>query len=1362
MTEWRGQLISLDANNRLLYYRDLKVGTLDLAAAEPSAIEQLRRDQVIRLGRLFRDEVPMVLALKSARQIANKARIAEEEYGVPIAYLAVGMATWDDGRTPVAQVSEQGNADENGKQRVTRKVPKPAAPVLLQPVGFEALPGTRDGFKLQLLGDSFVNPVLLHVLENVFSVDVDESTLLEASATDAMVFRSLERFCTSVKDFEVEDRVLIGTFSYLKQPMVDDLSDDQVEFLSANDMIAAIAGVSEARDAVRTCGGEVSEVSPDYVAPVNEFLVLDADASQSYVINAASAGQHLLIQGPPGTGKSQSIANLIADLVAHGKSVLFVAQKRAAITAVLQRLERVDLGHLALDMFDGAGSRKTVVATIGTALESMKEARSVSVDGLYIRWTAARDQLTRHEAALHEVRAPWGVSLWDVMALERGLTKNAATDLRVPASWLTNWTSTTLEEMSGVASELSASGGFDEQLINRPGWGLDVFSSLEEVETAFQTCEQVVADLLPAFSSALEGLVGTESNDIPLLVQGVGDLESLLISTVEVWKVADRAFDPVFSPEALTLAINASATKEWRNQHSVRLTWGERRAGKKTTDELLGRSTEKGARYGLLSEIEKLRASWASMRAAHIPERNHNTVRDAHTSCVALTSALRSVDSRLWYIELLNLETGKLAVVFQGLMHDPYRLRLPHLRELRQKMGDAGLVDVLKEMGEQHVDFDTACSRVRYVFAMSLAEQITSTDVRLAGVTRQQLEHWAMEFLSADDLHLKANPARVRRIAAEKMADVLNNYPEQEAEIKRQIKRKRGFSSVRKLFHDAPQALKAIKPCWAMSPLMVSQMLPASRLFDVVIFDEASQVVPADAMPAIARGGQLIVAGDQHQLPPTDLFQKMSVSGTDESDDDEEEVDEELTDVAPETRDVESILDALSVVLTGRSRTLTWHYRSKDEKLIATNNSYVYSNQLITFPGADGAERIHFEPVPPSKGLGKNNKSPAEEVNRVVELALEHAKERPDESLGIIAFGSDHARRIEAALDAHLRSEPDLQPFFQQAGREPFFIKNIERVQGDEREAIILTIGYGKGDDGKMRYMWGPLLNVGGERRLNVATSRARSRMTLVSSFTPDDVDPTANGSKGFQLMYRFMQFMSSNGAGFGDEPGRDITLNPFEVDVMRQLEYHGLRLEPQWGVGKYLIDFAVKDPEHPGRFVLAIECDGAMYHSGLIARERDRLRQQHLERLGWQFHRIWSTDWWRDPEPQIAAAVAAYQAALISSRRQEDLPSQGQSKSSRQIGGLAPQSDDNAPLSKTRSSRPYFQPGLTIGEYPTPLLIQVILWITSDDVVRTQDEILEIALKELGFARRGSKIVKDLRLAISLAQSFQTRSAHD
>src|SRR3954454_21926391 len=276
---WRAQLINVDATNRLLYYRDLKVGTLDLGDANITRIEQLRGGQSVRLGRLFDDPVRLAAAQRSVRQIAAKARAAEEEYGVPISFLASGMAAGEYGRaTTTPSRRKEVAAVGDSEQPPARRTPVPAAPVLLQAVEFEARPGTPDGYELSAPGDAFVNPVLVHVLSSQFGVDIDEAELLEAAGDDQMVFELLTKACTEgeVPAFAVANRLLIGTFSYLKQPMVEDLDDDEVEFLAENDIVAAIAGVAEARDAIRTAGGEVSEVAPDYEPPTSEFLVLDA------------------------------------------------------------------------------------------------------------------------------------------------------------------------------------------------------------------------------------------------------------------------------------------------------------------------------------------------------------------------------------------------------------------------------------------------------------------------------------------------------------------------------------------------------------------------------------------------------------------------------------------------------------------------------------------------------------------------------------------------------------------------------------------------------------------------------------------------------------------------------------------------------------------------------------------------------------------------------------------------------------------------------------------------------------------------------------------------------------------------------
>jgi very-short-patch-repair endonuclease len=285
--------------------------------------------------------------------------------------------------------------------------------------------------------------------------------------------------------------------------------------------------------------------------------------------------------------------------------------------------------------------------------------------------------------------------------------------------------------------------------------------------------------------------------------------------------------------------------------------------------------------------------------------------------------------------------------------------------------------------------------------------------------------------------------------------------------------------------------------------------------------------------------------------------------------------------------------------------------------------------------------------------------SVAAEVDKVVELVLEHASTRPQESLGVIALGVRHAERIDLALRTALESaEPDVEAFFADDAAEPFFVKNLERVQGDERDAIILSIGYGKHPDGRMRYQWGPLLRDGGERRLNVAATRAKHRLTVVSSFSSHDVDPDRLTKAGARLLAEYLEYAGAGGtpmaaAGAG-------TADPFEASVRSRLAGYGIIVVPQYGVGGYRVDFAAAHPDDPSRMILAVEADGASYRDSGSVRDRDRLRKEHLERLGWRFHRLWSTNWFHDPDAEVAKLREAYDQAVASAPPPDPEPEPG------------------------------------------------------------------------------------------------------
>jgi hypothetical protein len=475
----------------------------------------------------------------------------------------------------------------------------------------------------------------------------------------------------------------------------------------------------------------------------------------------------------------------------------------------------------------------------------------------------------------------------------------------------------------------------------------------------------------------------------------------------------------------------------------------------------------------------------------------------------------------------------------------------------------------------------------------------------------------------------------------------------------------RRHRSLRELLPRASETLTAIKPCWAMSPLVVASILPSGRWFDVVIFDEASQIPPAQAVSAISRATQVVVAGDEHQLPPTSFF-----TAAIEEDLVADPGDDALTEGS------ESILDVLSSALP--IYRLTWHYRSLDERLISFANAQVYDGELVTFPGTGDEAVLRLEVVdgsaPVQPGLEAIESTQAE-VDRVVELVLSHARTRPGESLGVIALGIKHAARIEDALRVELAVGAGAGDFFDEDRAERFFVKNLERVQGDERDAIILSIGYGKTPHGRVLHRFGPLNLEGGERRLNVAITRARRRMTVVSSFTAADLDPARLRARGAQMLRDFLLYAAQGGAvpatlaqnrqdsqGAPDGAAREAAprahLDPLVANLAFRLRSEGLVVHTGYGSSAQQLDLAVEDPEHHGRVLVAVETDGLRYAQMGSTRDRDRLRVEQFRRLGWEHVRVWSTDLFRDPARDVARIIAAVRAA--SAARPSDLPEAG------------------------------------------------------------------------------------------------------
>lgn len=460
----------------------------------------------------------------------------------------------------------------------------------------------------------------------------------------------------------------------------------------------------------------------------------------------------------------------------------------------------------------------------------------------------------------------------------------------------------------------------------------------------------------------------------------------------------------------------------------------------------------------------------------------------------------------------------------------------------------------------------------------------------------------------------------------------------------REANKKRRHLPLRKLFAAMPTLLLKLKPCVMMSPLSVSTFFSQREMrFDVVIFDEASQVRPHDAVCAIYRGDQLVLAGDQKQLPPTNFFERL---GEDVSAEDQE-------DGGQDVRDFESILDACSSLRFPRQR-LKWHYRSRRESLIAFSNRHFYDNELITFPSVkdvDGSSGVEFTRVEGGCWSGRSEGGVnAAEATAVARAVIEHSRKNPHLTLGVITMNQPQQMRVLDEISSARKGNPDLDPFFSLENQEPFFVKNLENVQGDERDVIFLGIGYAKNSSGVLHHNFGPLNKPGGERRLNVAVTRARIKLRVFASIVAQDIDLSRTQAIGAKLLRAYLEFAERGPKALGEEVTGDSERDfdsDFEREVARALTDRGLDVRRQIGCSGYRIDLAITHPAQSGRYVLGIECDGATYHSFATARERDRLRQEVLEGLGCRICRIWSTDWIRDPRRQIERVMNEYRDSL-------------------------------------------------------------------------------------------------------------------
>ena len=1258
------------------------------------------------------DEAPARLE----RRLLNTyytARTSLEEQGVNLLYLALGMLTW----------YESGSSNE----------PR-LAPLVLVPVVLER--GTAaERFRLRYSGAEVEGNLSLQArLQTSFGTAVP----LPEPDEDFAPADYFAAVAAAVADFPrwqvAADRIALGFFSFSKFRLYRDL--DPASWPAGHGLLRhpAIEALLGAEAGFIDAPPTVSDTAfLDTESPAADLhQVLDADSSQLLALLAVREGRNLVIQGPPGTGKSQTIANLLAEAIGAGQTVLFVAEKMAALEVVKRRLDALGLGAACLELHSHKANKKAVLDELRRTLSLGRPAPA----------TQAEDQLAqlpRYRQALNDyalaVNAPLARSRRTAQQVAGELLRvqeeRGAVELpRLPFAHLADWTDADAAHAEALAAQLQATlqkTGIPKNLLF---WGSELTVLLPADQAALATQLLTAAAAVRALQAAAETLARLLT--LPAAPADRAAAEALLpvarhaqlAPPLAGVAVADAAWVAQARRVAEILQAGTSYTALHQQYEALLLpeAWAQSLLAERAALLAAGGKWWKFLSADYRRARQRLQSFWRGplpkeaaalvpvVEAIHAARRYAQTIAEAGPLMQLLLGSgwqgLRSDWPQLRrvvdYVLLTHQRIARRELppellpylaranaaplpAGEGLGVGLLETTLAHHRATLQTLADALHLNEARRFGpDGRLQFQPFAAQLAMLGdwaaglpALRLTTEWNNVAARVRAGQRPELlplaESWPaaarwlalavrqtwLEFLQKTAYEQYPALRQFERAGHEEVAarfrqadrdaryhnriramqqhfDQLPNPRAggQMRVLSREFAKKTRHLPLRRLMQDAGRAVQAIKPVLLMSPLSVATYLPPGAVeFDLVVFDEASQVKPVDALGAIARGRQLVVVGDSQQLPPSRFFDSLTGAG--------DEADEENV-----TADIPSILE-LCKARQMPERMLRWHYRSRHESLIAPSNQLFYDGQLVVFPSPGGAEQLglkyhHLPNTYYERGTTRTNPAEAAAVAGAV---LHHARTTPGRTLGVVAFSLAQRQAIEDALEALRRQHPATEAFFNQHPHEPFFIKNLENVQGDERDVMFISIGYGRTREGSLAMSFGPLNGDGGERRLNVLITRARRRCEVFSNLTADDLDLSRTAARGVAALKTFLQFAQSGHLHQTVDSGR-APESPFEEAVYRALTARGYQLRPRVGSQGFYLDLAVIDPDQPGRYVLGIECDGAMYHAARSARDRDRLRQQVLEAGGWHLHRIWSTDWFRDPTAATGRAVAAIEAA--------------------------------------------------------------------------------------------------------------------
>ena len=1220
--------------------------------------------------------------------INNQARTMLQEQGYNILYLAVGFLEWVD----------------KSKPRQSNK-----APLVLIPVSMERKK-VGESFNLEWNGEDIQTNISLKAKLLEAGIELPDFEFKKYGEVIDHYIEKVKHAVHKMENWKVNHNIALGFFSFTKFVMYNDLNPDSWASnvdLTKNELIQAI--FNPAKNNVEAFNEEDIDSQLDYQTM---YQVLDADSSQIAAIQDVKSGRNLVVEGPPGTGKSQTIVNLIAELLAEGKSVLFVSEKMAALDVVKDRLTNVGLGKFVLELHSHKTRRKKFLKDLQKAT-TVRAVDTLNIDQTIRKLETLKIQLDDYASVIHRPVAAVNLSAFQLYGMKEAADDHFSRKQSIiPLVRFNNPESITLKDLDDIILSLESVAELYQTISKENPWSKCSPKSLlpgdlREIEMlindtlksldAFLVERGRVYDIygikkpetLNEFKKSLSAfdIIKTQNSeliDAQILKSGAWDNNNddpyrLIQELAKYQKVAgilDKFNPNIYHADIdrLIYELNELSHKKFRffkgNQH-IELV--ERYYNYPVQDDInsiiddlnqakiairIKKNLEAneqlakkyyGGYWHLNADINDLKAiaQWMTQFTALTNDGifSQNTIDilskdlfdinperdlvDYINSGNEFSNDLDKLKSKLNPRSKLIFKKGANDVSFEEWQSQLYnwrgQLSSLHLwsQYLNTKNSLQGTTAELfvDSIEKRNIKKDDIKSLVEGNFADSMLNILFVENHELATFIGELHENRIREFKDLDKKILTLNRKRIFHKLNSNIPQIFGATENPQAKVLAgEFTRKSGHLPVRKLLEKAGGMIKQIKPCFMMSPLSVAQYLDPTNeelQFDVVIFDEASQVKPEDALGAFMRGKTAVVMGDTQQLPPTSFFDQMASGESDE---------EEATSL-----DMESILHLCK--LSFPVKMLKWHYRSRHESLINVSNKEFYDNELLVYPSPSHNDselglKFHYNPdTAYERGSSSANPKEAEDV---VEAIFDHFDRYGDtKSLGVGTFSVAQKNAILEKLEEKRRERPEFEPLFSENKDERFFVKNLETIQGDERDVILISVGYGFDDERKMSLNFGPLNQDGGERRLNVLITRARQKCVVFSNFKASSMKLTANPPHGVRALREFLEYAEN--LTMGTHVGEEHTSAPFEDAIASFLEENGYIVDKQIGCAGFRVDLAIVDEENPGRYILGITTDGKMYASSKVARDRDRLREQVLEGLGWKLYHLWSTDWYRN-----------------------------------------------------------------------------------------------------------------------------------